>query len=266
MSVRAFDCVWFGDASYPLSEDVFQALLDSPQRVVVMPTTNRRAQVAPWHVHAHYSPELSRAQQDGKWMTTDPVALARQVVEFHEQQGFYAPWVFCNEISYKTWRQTVNEPYREWVNTFAEALADGGLWPVVYSPIEDPRSEADNWSRLARAGYVGIEGYLDPVKVDSVEYCADAYAEMRDAYVRLGVPQERQVLVEIFAQTVAGATYGRGGLPLVDWLNVVRCRVAGAKAAGFGMIGSFEWGYNAMGVSGAELRAGVRAYTDAVAL
>jgi hypothetical protein len=45
--IDAFDTMWFGDANFPLSEEVFETLLSgSRNHVVVMPTTMRKAQVA----------------------------------------------------------------------------------------------------------------------------------------------------------------------------------------------------------------------------
>jgi hypothetical protein len=44
--------MWFGDANFPLSEEVFTTLLTGRTHIVVMPTTLRAAQVAPQHDHA----------------------------------------------------------------------------------------------------------------------------------------------------------------------------------------------------------------------
>jgi hypothetical protein len=264
--INAFDTLWFGDANFPLSEDVFAALLTSGRNhVVVMPTTLREAQVAPGHDYAQYDNHLSRA--NASWRSVDPVELAQQVTSTRAKWQFSSPWVFCNEISSSQWRATANEAYRVWAVSFVQALAETGVVPVVYSPVMQPRSESDNWSALAAAAYVAIEGYLDPDGVlgarDPGDYCASSYASIAAGYQAQGVPLDRCVLIEHYAQTAAGIGRGRGGLDLDDWLRVIAARVAGASAAGFSHIGSYAWGYNQMGVADSEIVATATAYIEA---
>ena len=153
--------MWFGDANFPLSEDVFAALLASGRNhVVAMPTTLRKGQVVPQHDYAQYDNHLSRA--NASWRNVDPVELAQQVMSARAKWEFDSPWVFCNELSSSQWRASANEAYRVWAVSFAQALAETGVVPVVYSPVTNPLSEGDNWSALAAAAYIAIEGYLDP--------------------------------------------------------------------------------------------------------
>src|SRR5579871_5096560 len=220
----AFDTVWFGDANFPLSEQVFDALLTSgPNHVFLMPTTKRRAQVEPTHPYGQYDPTLGRTNP--RWRETDAARLAEQVLATHAQWSFSSPWVFCNEISYSQWRAQAVEEYRSWVVAFAQALAAGGLVPVVYSPIKRPNNERRDWSALAAAGYVAIEGYLDAAAVagdgDPPAYCATQYSQMRAQFEAQGVPAERCILVEQYAHTPSGTAWGRGGLGLDDWLEVI---------------------------------------------
>jgi hypothetical protein len=266
--VDAFDALWFGDADFPLGEDVFGALLDGGRNhVVVMPTTMRKAQVKPQHPYAQYDTRLSRANRN--WRDVDPVQLARQVTDARAKWDFDSPWVFCNEISYSLWRASANEAYRVWVVEFAQALARSGLLPALYSPIANPLSESDNWSALAAAGYVAIESYLDPARVaaagDPAGFCRAQYESMASHYEAQGVPIDRCVLVEHYAQTTDGTGRGRGGLPLEDWLAVIEARVAGARAAGFGQLGSYAWGYNQMRVPESEIVETARTYVEAAA-
>ncbi len=264
--IDAFDAMWFGDANFPLSEDVFEALLAGGRdHVIVMPTTLRKAQVAPGHDHAQYDNHLSRANTS--WRNVDPVELAQQVMSTRAKWEFSSPWVFCNELSSSQWRASANEAYRVWAVSFAQALAQLGVLPVVYSPVMNPRSEGDNWSALADAGYVAIEGYLDPAGVvgaaDPVGFCRTSYASMAASYQAQGVPLDRCVLIEHYAQTATGTGRGRGGLGLGDWLQVVGARIVGAIAAGFSHVGSYAWGYNQMGVADSEIVATARAYIEA---
>jgi hypothetical protein len=264
--INAFDAMWFGDASFPLSEEVFTTLLRSGRNhVVVMPTTLRQAQVAPGHDYAQYDNHLSRANTN--WRSVDPVELAQQVIGARAKWEFNSPWVFCNEISSSQWRATANEAYRVWAVSFAQALAETGVVPVVYSPVMYPRSESDNWSALAAAGYVAIEGYLDPNGVlgarDPADYCSTSYASIASSYQAQGVPLDRCVLIEHYAQTATGIGRGRGGLSLEDWLRVIAARVAGASAAGFSHLGSYAWGYNQMRVADSEIVATATAYIEA---
>jgi hypothetical protein len=261
--LAAFDTMWFGDASFPLSEDVFDALLTSgANHTFVMPTTKRRAQVEPTHPYGQYDPTLGRTNP--RWRESDPVELAQQVIAAHEQWEFTSPWVFCNEISYSQWRAQAIEEYRRWIVTFAQTLAAGGLVPVVYSPIKKPNNEREEWSALAAVGYVAIEGYLEATSVtaarDPSGYCATQYAEMRSQFEAQGVAVERCVLVEHYAHTPGGTAWGRGGLGLDDWLSVIPARVAGARMAGFASIGSYAWGYNRMQVPDADIVATANAY------
>ncbi len=264
--IDAFDAMWFGDANFPLSEEVFAALLTGDRNhVVVMPTTLRKAQVMPGHDYAQYDNHLSRA--NANWRKIDPVELAEQVVSARAKWEFSSPWLFCNELSSSQWRASANEAYRVWAVRFVEALAGAALVPVVYSPVMNPRSEGDNWSALASAGYLAIEGYLDPGGVlaagEPADYCRSSYASMAASYQAQGVPIDRCVLVEHYAQTATGIGRGRGGLNLEDWLRVIAARVAGASAAGFSHLGSYAWGYNQMGVADSEIVATAKAYIEA---
>jgi hypothetical protein len=264
--IDAFDTIWFGDANFPLSEEVFAALLAGGRNhIVVMPTTLRKAQVVPQHEYAQYDNHLSRA--NATWRNVDPVELAQQVTSARAKWEFSSPWVFCNELSSSQWRATANEAYRVWAVSFAQALAQTGVVPVVYSPVMNPLSESDNWSALAAAAYVAIEGYLDPAAVlgagDPTGYCRTSYASMAASYQAQGVPLDRCVLVEHYAQTAAGTGRGRGGLGLDDWLRVIGARVGGASAAGFSHLGSYAWGYNQMGVTDSEIVETAKAYTEA---
>ena len=264
--VDLFDTMWFGDANFPLSEEVFETLLSGGRNhVVVMPTTMRKQQVAPGHDCAQYDTRLSRA--NAGWRGVDPGQLAEQVVSARARWAFDSPWVFCNEISHSQWRASANEEYRVWVVAFAQALSGAGVVPVLYSPVPRPLSEGDKWSALASAGYVAIEGYLDPASVlsasDAAGFCRTQYASIASYYEAQGVPVDRCVLVEHYAQTADGVGRGRGGLALDDWLNVVAARVAGARAAGFSLLGSYAWGYNQMAVAEDEIVATARTYLEA---
>lgn len=266
--VAAFNTMWFGDASFPLSEDVFDALLaGGANHTFVMPTTKRRGQVEPAHPYGHYDPTLGRSNP--RWRELDAASLAQQVVAEHATWEFGSPWVFCNEISYSLWRAQAIDEYRRWVVAFAQTLAAGGLVPAVYTPIKKPNDERDEWSALAAIGYVAIEGYLDATAIvaarDPAGYCAAQYAEMRSHFEAQGVSRERSVLVEHYAQTPSGTGWGRGGLALDDWLGVIPARIAGARMAGFGLIGSFGWGYNRMHVPDADIVATATAYVAATA-
>jgi len=265
-ALAAFNAMWFGDANFPLSEDVFGALLTGgASHMFVMPTTKRRPQVEPAHSYGQYDPSLGRSNP--RWRELDPAELARQVVAEHEKWAFGSPWVFCNEISYSQWRAQAIDEYRRWVVTFAQTLSAGGLTPAVYSPIKNPNNERSEWSALAAVGYVAIEGYLDSAAVaaarDASGYCAEQYAAMRSHFEAQGVPVDRCVLVEHYAQTPSGTGWGRGGLPLDDWLDVIPARVTGARMAGFTSIGSFAWGYNRMQVADADIVATATAYIAA---
>lgn len=264
--LTAFDTMWFGDANFPLSEDVFGALLTGDaNHTFVMPTTRRRAQVEPAHLFGQYDPTLGRSNP--RWRELDAAGLAAQVVAEHEKWEFGSPWVFCNEISYSQWRALAIDEYRRWTVVFAQTLAANGLVPAVYSPIKNPNNERDEWSALAEVGYVAIEGYLDATSVaaasDPSGYCAAQYSAMRSHFEAQGVVGERCVLVEHYAQTPSGTGWGRGGLALDDWLDVIPARVAGARMAGFAFIGSYGWGYNRMQVPDADSVATAVAYVAA---
>ncbi len=86
---------------------------------------------------------------------------------------------------------------------------------------------------------------------------------MAASYQAQGVPLDRCVLVEHYAQTATGTGRGRGGLSLEDWLHVIGARVAGASAAGFSRLGSYAWGCNQMGVPESEIAATAKAYIEA---
>jgi hypothetical protein len=258
--------MWFGDARFPLSEEVFTALLTGgANHVFVMPTTLRRSQVTPAHPYGHYDPRLGRS--NAHWRGVDAAQLAEAVVSDHEKWSFDTDWVFSNEISYSQWRASANDDYRLWLVEFVESLAGAGVVPAVYSPITDPRSERDKWSALAAAGYVAVEGYLDAAGVaaarDASGYCATRYAAIRSSYEAVGVPLGRCILVEHYSQTAPGTGWGRGGLGLGAWLAVVAARIAGAREAGFALLASYGWGYNPMGAPDSDIVATATAYLAA---
>jgi hypothetical protein len=264
--LAVFNTLWFGDAHFPLSEELFAALLAAgPNHTFVMPTTKRRAQVEPDHPYGQYDPTLGRTNPS--WRGVDPAELAQRVIAEHEQWQFGSPWVFCNEISYSQWRAQAIEEYRHWIVVFAQTLASAGLVPAVYSPIKKPNNERAEWSALTAAGYIAIEGYLDAPSVaaaaDPAGYCASQYADMRSHFEAQGAPVERCLLVEHYAQTPSGTAWGRGGLPLEQWLGVIPARIAGAHQAGFGQLGSFGWGYNRMQAPDADSVATASAFLAA---
>ena len=117
------------------------------------------------------------------------------------------------------------------------------------------------------SGYVAIEGYLDAAMVlaarDPVGYSAGQYADIRSHFEAQGVAVDRCILVEHYSQTPATTKWGRGGLSLDDWLNVIAARIAGARKAGFALLGSYGWGYNRMGVTDNEIVETARAYVAA---
>lgn len=260
-----FDVVWF-DAKRPMSEDVFARLCagqSAPGRghYIAMPTTMRRKQVEDaGNAVAHYdNASLSGATQgaagQGAWLTPGHLdRVVERILEHRAREGFTTPWIFLNEISASVWGRTPG--YRRWVVALAERLAAAGLRPVVFAPFKFPTRPVEEWRQLGRAGFIGIEGYLDSARVASVApeqraaFCRSEYAKMLRAYEAQGVPASRLFLTEHFAQTrrgQPGGPRGRWGIQAEHWASVIRARSEGAAALPFGGHVTYAWMYNQMG-------------------
>jgi hypothetical protein len=183
-------------------------------------------------------------------------AIQSYVTTNFTANGQQPTWIVLNEISGSLWPGDAN--YRQWLKDCVWKLhVVYGHEVVLFSPFQNPGANGDSWQYLAQHCYIAAEQYLDGAEVNShgnsVSWTQAQYQTTKTAYMNLGVPASRIWLGEDFAQTLAGTTWGRGGVSFANWDAALAARGQGARNVGFAGFISYAWGKNAMGVSDAEM-------------
>jgi hypothetical protein len=265
-----FDVVWFGQQKAKLDPAVFERLnrrdADGRGHYLVMPTAKHRQEVeqAGNKLAFYYKALNADEAKQPKFPRFPAAAVADDIADVREREGFRTNWVFINEISAMRW--PAKREYREWVIDIATRLrAKHGLQPAFFSPFATllpDRPAGPDWKRLSEQASIVIEGYLSgPVileqlrKGDAVAACSTRYRAMKDSYLQYGVPAGKLLLAEHFGHTQQGErrTWGRCGVRLEDWLAGLEARSAAARSVGFGGYVSFAWMYNQMQARPADL-------------
>ncbi len=182
-------------------------------------------------------------------------------------------WIFCNEISACLWSN--QEKYRQYLIGFARRLAlQWNKWVIIAAPIWNPGSGAhnDDWRALQVHAYIATEvytsGHLSARTIISqgnpVGYCAQQYRNAALSFQQAGVPVNRLMLVEYFANTLADTKtpWGRWGVSAEDWHRVIKARAQAASSIDFAGHISYGWANNAMGESSSARRDFMRTYAS----
>lgn len=176
-------------------------------------------------------------------------------------------WLFFNEISAGLWPD--NQSYRTFVVDVAARL--NGVHHkkvIIAAPFAHPGKNAASWTALSKSAYVAAEVYLTGAAVNasgnSASWCEAQYRASKDAYTRLGVPEDRLMLVEHFGNTVKGVAWGRAGVGDAGWRNAIHARAEGARRVGFAGFLSYSWGSNQMHDTEADRLSYIDAYADEV--
>lgn len=176
-------------------------------------------------------------------------------------------WFIVNELSTGLWPDSA--AYRQYVKAFAAKLSGTyGKSVMIASPFPAPAANAADWAALAADAFIVVEVQLTGAEVNangnSVAWCKQQYQASVDAYSAVGVPLTRLMLVDNFANSEAGAGWGREGVSKQGWLNAIQVRAEAASQLGFAGYWSYAWGNNAMGddeVTRLELEAAYAAQT-----
>jgi hypothetical protein len=183
------------------------------------------------------------------WLQHSAVAHADMIMaKLEERMPSGVPkWIHLNELSAGTW--PVNAEYRDYVVEVVKRLKNTyGKKVVVYSPFFAPGHHSEDWSRLAKAAYIGAELYLSGKEINahgnSIAWCRGEYQRAIDAYASVGVPKERLMILEHFGQTLPDKGWGRAGVSHAGWRNAISARTKAAQQLDFAGYVSYAWGTN----------------------
>lgn len=165
-------------------------------------------------------------------------------------------WFVLNEISRGAWNGSA--AYRTYVGDLVARLHNTYRRKVlVFSPFWRPGYASANnpaaWKRVAAAARIGVENYLSGAQIKAhgfnPAWCKSMYAQSITWYSKMGVAAGRLVLTEHFAQTKAGAEWGRAGVSAADWEHAIRVRTQAARSLPFFGYASYAWGVDQMGIA-----------------
>src|SRR2546423_2009402 len=236
---------------------------------IMMGTDNHRSELSgAGNVLGAYYNTLTQLYTDSNHDATAAANTIRNYVTSNFTSTGPAPtWVSLNEISVSLWQN--NATYRTWLRDTVTRLHDVyGQEVITFSPFAYPgvpgNPLAPDWIALSQKSYIGIEQYLNSANVKAngftATWCQQHYQEAKDGFVAVGVDASRLIVGEDFSQSTTGTTYGRGGLPINEWTQVIAARSDAIRNVGFAGVFSYGWSENQMGVSDAEMNAAIEAY------
>jgi hypothetical protein len=174
------------------------------------------------------------------------------------ESGPRPQWLILNEISAGKWPG--DAAYRQWVVGVVSDLKNKYDFSVALcAPFAHPGAHAADWQAVATNAYIGIECYLSGKAIRdhgfSTNWCEAQYKLAKEKYLHLGVPANRLLLVEDFANTedVPDKTWGRQGVSGEDWARAIAVRSAALHKVGFVGFISYAWSKNAMRASDEDL-------------
>ncbi len=198
------------------------------------------------NVQAVYENELNEgfASVDGATRADRAMAEARE-----KFPSGVPTWFVVNEISAGLWPDS--SAYRTWVAAFARRMhVEHGRKVIIAAPFARPGHHAADWQAIAAHAWIAAEVYLTGADVNasgnSVPWCKERYQESKSAYLGLGIPASRLMLVEHFGNTAKGTKWGRAGVGDAGWRNAIRARSRAAREVGFAGFLSYSWASNQM--------------------
>jgi hypothetical protein len=184
-------------------------------------------------------------------------AIEQYVQSKFTSTGEAPTYVVLNEISSGAWPNT--PAYRTWLKGVVYKLnVVYGHEVILFSPFPAPANNAADWQYLAKYSTIAVENYLSGAEMlaqgESVTWAQSQYQRSMNAYLfNVGVPYDRFILAEDFAQSTAGNGWGRDGVSYADWDAAITARSAGAHNVNFAGFISYAWSSNQMQDSEADL-------------
>ncbi len=219
-------------------------------------TDARRWQIASQgNVLAVYQNDLNTG-----WTTNSPEQSAANFNQYalnnHTSTGPRPDWMVMNEISTSQWQNSA--AYRDWlVETVRLLHQTFGYSLVIYAPFANPANNGSSWSALSSNAFVAVENYLSGEEIKaqnfSTSWCQSKYQSSIGSYASVGVPREKLILGEHFAQTISGTGWGRSGISSNEWDQAIVARSQAARNANFAGFASYAWVNNGMMVSDSEM-------------
>lgn len=172
-------------------------------------------------------------------------------------------WLFLNEISPSLWQ---DQNYRWWVIVVCQTLHNTYNHEVIIAaPFQTLSAHPTDWQSLAAVAHIGIECYLSGKEIRtngmSVSWCQTQYQNSKNSYIAQGIAANRLMLIEDFAQTSSTDGWGRAGETAANWRTEIQTRATAAHNVGFSGVCSYDWAYNGLGASDADLTSFIDAYT-----
>jgi hypothetical protein len=184
-------------------------------------------------------------------------AIEAYCTSLFTSSGNEPTYVVLNEISSGVWPNTPE--YRTWLKGVVYKLnVVYGHEVILYSPFPTAAANAADWQYLAKYSHIAVEVYLSGAEMQShgfsVSWAQGQYQSTITSYTQtVGVPRDRLILGEHFAQTVSGTGYGRDGVAYSDWDSAILARSQAAHSLNFPGYITYAWGKNGMQVSDADL-------------
>ncbi len=200
---------------------------------------------------AYYVNDLNHAADGTGWRYVTATARADEMVaRCRESFPTVCPqWFLINEISPSVW--PVDGNYRRWVTAVARRLREThNKLPIVFAPFAAAGQNDGDWQALSSVAHIGVENFLSGAEIKahgfSQSWCAGQYQQSLSAYQARGVPKSRIILIEHFANNVAGKGWGRAGVSLADWKTAIRARSAASRSLHFAGFLSYCWACNGL--------------------
>ena len=191
------------------------------------------------------------------WQALGATRKADQMMESARKafSGTAPRWFVLNGISRNAWNSSA--AYRAYVGDLVQRLnLTYGRSVLVFSPFWRPgESSANNpaaWTKVGNNARIGVENYLSGAEIKkngfSEAWCVGMYQQSITWYGKMGVGAARLVLTEHFAQTPAGAQWGRAGVGPGDWERAIKVRTRAARSLPVYGYASYAWAFNQMGI------------------
>jgi len=154
-----------------------------------------------------------------------------------------------NEIKSERWPSS---SYRNWIALMVKGLKKHGVKPVVF--VSPKWSMSPSYGSSFKAitdagGYLALELYLDAQQARangfSQRYIASFYSRALNQYLRMGIPRNRIMATEDYANSKE-VPYGRFGISDADWIKLIKLRNKAIGGLKFGGTLGYGWFYNSM--------------------
>lgn len=245
-----------------IAEAEWIALDYAKPHFVVMGSDEHRAEIEAAGNHlALYFNTLN-----GEWPAVGGSAAADDAWAWANEHFSGKPptWFIVNEVSRGAWEGQGSDPegtrYRAYVVDFVTRLAHHyGRKVVLCTPYVDPRPASDgakaaaqaaSWRAIAKEAFIASEVQMTGAAVAADPGVAERLIQRTiTAYADVGIDTtERLMIVDSFANTKAGAEFGRAGASAAEWEHAITVRAHAYHALRSRLRGylSYAWAGNEM--------------------